>query len=277
SKITSHPSLQQRGFNEVHDIEEFVKVGKSVRGCPYYASWSLAENAELVFCPYSYIVNPVIRAGVEVDLKGAIIIFDEAHNMEDIAREAGSVNLDEETLFIYGKSGTPVDHMSCFGDVARRFQETDLDEATKGKQYIHSCLRFFFLNSEVFLHCLRIHSGADPCKFFSSLVSMTNYLDRSLDDLKLYHAHLLQKAFGMKMRIAAYWPIVLQRIVDSISMHLHLSVNYLVNSRFQTEIIAEMVDFGGGGRVERMLRGDEQEKEIMKSRIGLLKDSVEVV
>ena len=81
----------------------------------------------------------------------------------------------------------------------------------------------------------------------------------------------------MKMRIAAYWPIVLQRIVDSISMHLHLSVNYLVNSRFQTEIIAEMVDFGGGGRVERMLRGDEQEKEIMKSRIGLLKDSVEVV
>ncbi|KAF2555785.1 hypothetical protein F2Q68_00013747 [Brassica cretica] len=170
SKITSHPSLQQRGFNEVHDIEEFVKVGKSVR------------------------VNPVIRAGVEVDLKGAIIIFDEAHNMEDIAREAGSVNLDEETLFklqseleqmsvpqpmiyqplyevvegliswigrkkdslekhdfqhyfssvilekstmktltIYGKSGSPVDHMSCFGDVARRFQETDLDEATKGK------------------------------------------------------------------------------------------------------------------------------------------------
>lgn len=59
----------------------------------------MAENAELVFFPYSYIVNPVIRAGVEVDLKGAIIIFDEAHNMEDIAREAGSVNLDEETLF----------------------------------------------------------------------------------------------------------------------------------------------------------------------------------
>ncbi|KAJ4916274.1 RAD3-like DNA-binding helicase protein [Raphanus sativus] len=99
SKITAHPSLQQRGHNEIHDIEDLVKVGKSVRGCPYYAAWSLAENAELVFCPYSYIVNPVIRAGVEVDLKGAIIIFDEAHNMEDIAREAGSINLDEETLF----------------------------------------------------------------------------------------------------------------------------------------------------------------------------------
>ncbi|XP_019099113.1 PREDICTED: Fanconi anemia group J protein homolog [Camelina sativa] len=99
NKITSHPSLQPRGHNEVHDIEDLVKVGKNVRGCPYYASWSMAENAQLVFCPYSYIVNPVIRAGVEVDLKGAIIIFDEAHNMEDIAREAGSINLEEETLF----------------------------------------------------------------------------------------------------------------------------------------------------------------------------------
>ncbi|KAL1219740.1 Regulator of telomere elongation helicase 1 [Cardamine amara subsp. amara] len=99
NKITSHPSLQPRGHNEVHDIEDLVKVGKNVRGCPYFASWSLAENAQLVFCPYSYIVNPVIRAGVEVDLKGAIIIFDEAHNMEDIAREAGSINLEEETLF----------------------------------------------------------------------------------------------------------------------------------------------------------------------------------
>ncbi|XP_024007819.1 Fanconi anemia group J protein homolog [Eutrema salsugineum] len=99
SKITAHPSLQQRGHNEVHDIEDLVKVGRNVRGCPYYAAWSMAENAQLVFCPYSYIVNPVIRAGVEVDLKGAIIIFDEAHNMEDIAREAGSINLEEETLF----------------------------------------------------------------------------------------------------------------------------------------------------------------------------------
>ncbi|KAF3602989.1 hypothetical protein F2Q69_00036782 [Brassica cretica] len=48
-------------------------------------------------------------------------------------------------------------------------------------------------------------------------------------------------------------------------------------SRFRTEIVAEMVDFGGGGRVERMLRGGDQEKEIMESSIGLLKDTLEVV
>ncbi|XP_010536478.1 PREDICTED: Fanconi anemia group J protein [Tarenaya hassleriana] len=98
-KVTGHPSLQKGGYNEVHDIEDLVKIGKNVKGCPYYAAWSMSGDAQLVFCPYSYIINPVVRAGVEVDLKGAIIIFDEAHNMEDIARDAGSSNIEEDTLF----------------------------------------------------------------------------------------------------------------------------------------------------------------------------------
>lgn len=38
----------------------------------------MAEDAELVFCPYNYIVNPIIRDAMEVDIRGSIIIFDEA-------------------------------------------------------------------------------------------------------------------------------------------------------------------------------------------------------
>lgn len=38
----------------------------------------MADDAQLVFCPYSYIINPVIRGAMEVDIKGAIIILDEA-------------------------------------------------------------------------------------------------------------------------------------------------------------------------------------------------------
>lgn len=38
----------------------------------------MAEDAQLVFCPYSYIINPVIRRAMEVDIKGAIVILDEA-------------------------------------------------------------------------------------------------------------------------------------------------------------------------------------------------------
>ncbi|OMP07585.1 Helicase-like, DEXD box c2 type [Corchorus olitorius] len=59
---------------------------------------SMADGAQLVFCPYNYIINPVIRGAMDVDIKGAVIVLDEAHNIEDIARDAGSVDLEEDAL-----------------------------------------------------------------------------------------------------------------------------------------------------------------------------------
>lgn len=53
-------------------------MGACITGCSYYAARSMAEDAQLVFCPYNYIINPVIRGAMEVDIKGAIVIFDEA-------------------------------------------------------------------------------------------------------------------------------------------------------------------------------------------------------
>ncbi|KAG4966658.1 hypothetical protein JHK85_041633 [Glycine max] len=47
-------------------------------GCSYYAARSMSDDAQLVFCPYNYIINPVIRAAMDVDIKGAIVILDEA-------------------------------------------------------------------------------------------------------------------------------------------------------------------------------------------------------
>ncbi|KAF5455624.1 hypothetical protein F2P56_025180 [Juglans regia] len=97
-KVKGHPSLQKGGCHEAHDIEDLVKVGQVVKGCSYYAARSMADDAQLVFCPYNYIINPVIRGAMEVDIKGAIVILDEAHNIEDIARDAGSVDVEEDVL-----------------------------------------------------------------------------------------------------------------------------------------------------------------------------------
>ncbi|KAJ1411488.1 P-loop containing nucleoside triphosphate hydrolase [Sesbania bispinosa] len=97
-KVKGHPSLHKGGCNEVHDIEDLVKIGQAVKGCSYYAARSMSDDALLVFCPYNYIINPVIRAAMDVDIKGAIIILDEAHNIEDITRDAGSVDIEEDVL-----------------------------------------------------------------------------------------------------------------------------------------------------------------------------------
>ncbi|GLT58833.1 hypothetical protein SLA2020_316950 [Shorea laevis] len=97
-KVKGHPSVQKGGCHEAHDIEDLLKVGHIVKGCAYYAARAMSDFAELVFCPYSYIINPVVRGAMDVNITGAIIILDEAHNMEDIARDAGSVDIEEDVL-----------------------------------------------------------------------------------------------------------------------------------------------------------------------------------
>ncbi|KAM4130138.1 hypothetical protein ACJW30_01G078200 [Castanea mollissima] len=112
-KVKGHPSLQKGGCHEAHDIEDLVRVGQVVKGCSYYAARSMADDAQLVFCPYSYVINPVIRGAMDVDIKEAIVILDEAHNIEDIARDAGSVDLEEDILY---KLQTELEHL-CTLDV----------------------------------------------------------------------------------------------------------------------------------------------------------------
>ena len=80
------------------DIEDIVVAGKKSRACPYFAAKTAAESAELVFCPYNYLLDPAVRSAMDIELKGAIVILDEAHNVEDTSREAASCDLDLEQL-----------------------------------------------------------------------------------------------------------------------------------------------------------------------------------
>lgn len=69
-----------------------------MHGCPYYAARKLYDGAELIFCPYNYIIDPVIRNILDINLKDSIVILDEAHNIEDASRSAGSIDVDETSL-----------------------------------------------------------------------------------------------------------------------------------------------------------------------------------
>jgi Rad3-related DNA helicase len=74
-KILNHSSIKSE--NRIWDIEDMVKLGKKVRGCPYYASRKLYEGAEVIFCPYNYIIDPIIRKILDINLKDSIVILDE--------------------------------------------------------------------------------------------------------------------------------------------------------------------------------------------------------
>ena len=79
-------------------MDDDSKVGKKVKACPYYASRELKNSAQLIICPYNYLIEPKIRQSMEIFLKGQILVLDEAHNIEDTARDAASITLEIEEV-----------------------------------------------------------------------------------------------------------------------------------------------------------------------------------
>jgi Fanconi anemia group J protein len=96
------------GLNSGPDVSDSSKLAKSERltcnnasssGSATQASEHTAQSragvepADIIFCPYSYLVDPVVRKRMGIDVTGAVVILDEAHNIEEACLEAASVDL----------------------------------------------------------------------------------------------------------------------------------------------------------------------------------------
>ncbi|XP_012938983.1 Fanconi anemia group J protein, partial [Aplysia californica] len=97
-RITSQKIVKDMGLSSAWDLEDLVGLCKVKKACPYFLSRGLREEADLVICPYNYLVDPIIRDSMMISLKGHVVILDEAHNIEDAAREAASQSIGQDTL-----------------------------------------------------------------------------------------------------------------------------------------------------------------------------------
>uniref|UniRef100_A0A669AZU7 Regulator of telomere elongation helicase 1 n=1 Tax=Oreochromis niloticus TaxID=8128 RepID=A0A669AZU7_ORENI len=79
--------------NSILDVEDLVQFGTKQRVCPYYLSRSLKQQADVIFMPYNYLLDPKSRKAHNIDLNGAVVIFDEAHNVEKTCEESTSFDL----------------------------------------------------------------------------------------------------------------------------------------------------------------------------------------
>lgn len=80
------------------DIEELTKFGTERGGCPYFGVRKLQEEADITFCPYNYLLDPTIRSNLNINIKDAVVIIDEAHNLEDICRDSASFIIDTRQI-----------------------------------------------------------------------------------------------------------------------------------------------------------------------------------
>ncbi|NWT03471.1 RTEL1 helicase, partial [Mionectes macconnelli] len=86
-------STEKELMEQIMDIEDLVKSGSRHRACPYYLSRNLKQQADIIFMPYNYLLDSKSRKAHNLDLKGAVIILDEAHNVEKLCEESSSFDL----------------------------------------------------------------------------------------------------------------------------------------------------------------------------------------
>jgi len=83
------PTLQP-----VLDVEDLVLMGKQHKVCPFYHTRELVtKGADLVLLPYNYLFERDARDTLNIVWKDAVVIFDEAHNLESFASDATSFEL----------------------------------------------------------------------------------------------------------------------------------------------------------------------------------------
>ena len=84
----------ENAAQQAYDIEDLVGLVEKERGgCPYYLTKELSREADIVLLPYNYFISPEMRRGLNVNWDKAVLIVDEAHNIEGVCSDAGSASL----------------------------------------------------------------------------------------------------------------------------------------------------------------------------------------
>ncbi|KAF1386658.1 hypothetical protein PFLUV_G00097160 [Perca fluviatilis] len=82
-KASALQQMRDDVLGTVHDIEQMLKLGRETHSCPYYATRLAVPSAQLVVLPYQMLLHEATRKAAGVQLKGQVVIIDEAHNLSD--------------------------------------------------------------------------------------------------------------------------------------------------------------------------------------------------
>ena len=89
----------------VYTLEDLREYGKKKGLCPYFLARRAMTYANVVVYNYQYLIDPKVSAMVSRELeRECVVVFDEAHNIDNVCIEALSVNLRSHTLDVAGRN-----------------------------------------------------------------------------------------------------------------------------------------------------------------------------
>ncbi|CAK7237661.1 TFIIH/NER complex ATP-dependent 5'-3' DNA helicase subunit [Sporothrix bragantina] len=85
--------------NGVWTLDGLLRYGEENKQCPYFTSRRMMQFCNVIIYSYHYLLDPKIAERVSKELsKDCIVVFDEAHNIDNVCIESLSTDITEDSL-----------------------------------------------------------------------------------------------------------------------------------------------------------------------------------
>ncbi|KAH6678958.1 hypothetical protein F5X68DRAFT_213075 [Plectosphaerella plurivora] len=85
--------------NGVWTLDDLLRYGEDRKQCPYFTSRRMMQYCNVIIYSYHYLLDPKIAERVSRELsKDCIVVFDEAHNIDNVCIESLSTDITEDSL-----------------------------------------------------------------------------------------------------------------------------------------------------------------------------------
>ena len=83
----------------VYTLEDLRVLGREKGWCPYFTARHMIRFANVIVYNYAYVIDPKIKDQVSKEIeKESILVFDEAHNIDNVCIESLSCNINKRAL-----------------------------------------------------------------------------------------------------------------------------------------------------------------------------------
>ncbi|KAK3997062.1 hypothetical protein QBC44DRAFT_106805 [Cladorrhinum sp. PSN332] len=85
--------------NGVWTLDGLLQYGEEHKQCPYFTARRMMQYCNVIIYSYHYLLDPKIAERVSKDLSNdCIVVFDEAHNIDNVCIESLSTDITEDSL-----------------------------------------------------------------------------------------------------------------------------------------------------------------------------------
>ena len=82
-----------------YNLDDLKRFSRSKGICPYFFARHALNQASVIVYSYHYLLDPKIAELVSKDLpRNSVVVFDEAHNIDNICIDSMSVKLNRKVL-----------------------------------------------------------------------------------------------------------------------------------------------------------------------------------